>query len=291
MLIVDVIISGLVLGGLYALIALGLNLQYGVARIMNLSYGEVMVAGAFAALVATVGGGLNPFIALALAAPAAFITSFAIYRVLLMPLVQRAASPGQLEADSILATFGILFVIQGILLVMFGGQYQSYGFLATPVSILGTTQSLNKLVALGFALGLGGGLYLVMMHTRMGAALRAVAINPASAQLVGIDPTLASAIAFGIGGALTAGAGVLLSMFLTFNAAIGVMFTMKALIVVIMGGVGNLLGGLVAGLLLGLTESIVATYADPGLTLASNYALFLLVLLIRPAGLFGKPVR
>ena len=288
MILVDVIISGLVLGGLYALIALGLNLQYGVARIMNLSYGELMMGGAFLALIVTVSMGLNPFVALLIAAPGAFLLAFGIYRVLLMPLVRRAASPGQLEVDSILATFGLLFIIQGVLLVAFGGQYQSYGFLSTPVSILGSTQSLNKLVALGFALALGIGLYLGLTRTRLGSALRAVAISPASARLVGIDTTFAAAVAFGIGGALTAAAGVLLSMFLTFNATLGVMFTMKALIVVIMGGVGNLLGGLVAGLLLGLVESFVATFVDPGLTLASNYALFLLILLVRPTGLFGR---
>ena len=101
----------------------------------------------------------------------------------------------------------------------------------------------------------------------------------------------ASAFAFALGGALVAAGGVLVSMFLTFNASMGVVFTMKALIVVIMGGVGNMLGALVAGLLLGLAETSVARLVDPGLTLAVNYALFLAVLLWRPTGLFGRTAR
>ena len=118
-----------------------------------------------------------------------------------------------------------------------------------------------------------------------------MAVDPVSAQLVAIDVRRASAFAFALGGALVAAAGVLVSMFLTFNASIGVGFTMKALIVVIMGGVGNMLGALVAGLLLGIGETAVARLLDPGLTLAATYALFLVVLLIRPTGLFGRPAR
>ena len=115
-----------------------------------------------------------------------------------------------------------------------------------------------------------------------------MAVDPAAARLVAIDVAKISAFAFALGGALVAAAGVLISMFLTFSATSGVVFTMKALIVVVMGGVGNLLGCLVAGLALGLSESLVATFVDPGLTLAVNFALFLGVLLVKPAGLFGQ---
>ena len=101
----------------------------------------------------------------------------------------------------------------------------------------------------------------------------------------------AAGLAFALGGALAATGGVLLSMYLTFSANIGVVFTMKALIVVIMGGVGNVLGALLAGLILGLAESFVATFGDPGLTLAATYAIFLLILLVKPEGLFGRAAR
>lgn len=285
------LLTGITLGGMYALVAMGLTLQYGVARIMNLSYGEILVAAAFAVFWLFTAAGLNPLLGLAVVVPAAFIASWLIYRILLLPLVRRARTRDALEVDSILATFGLLFVVQGIMLVLFGGAYYSYSFLAIPVNVFGVTIAANRLLALAFAAVIGLALYLGLTRTRAGTALRAVAVDPVSAQLVAIDVRAAAAIAFALGGALVASGGVLVSMFLTFNANIGVVFTMKALIVVIMGGVGNMLGALVAGLILGLTETFVATWIDPGLTLAATYAIFLIILLVRPQGLFGRSGR
>jgi branched-chain amino acid transport system permease protein len=167
----------------------------------------------------------------------------------------------------------------------------SYSYLSIPVQVLGSALAVNRLLALGFAVAIGVAIYLGLTRTRIGTAIRAVAVDPVSAQLVAIDVRRASAFAFALGGALVASAGVLISMFLTFNASMGVEFTMKALIVVIMGGVGNMLGAIFAGLLLGIGETAVARLLDPGLTLAATYALFLAVLLIRPTGLFGRPAR
>jgi branched-chain amino acid transport system permease protein len=291
MLLVDIILTGLIVGGMYALIALGLTLQYGVARIMNLAYGEFFVAAALGAFWLYTGMAVSPLVALLVVMPVAFVVNWIIYMVLLVPLVRRARNQGMLEVDSILATFGLLFAIQGIGLAAFGGQYFSYSYLSIPVSVLGSALAVNRLVALGFAVGIALTLYMALTRTRLGTAIRAVAVDPVAAQLVAIDVRRASAFAFALGGALVAAGGVLGSMFLTLNAAMGVVFTTKALIVVIMGGVGNLLGALVAGLLLGIAETFVARLVDPGLTLAVNYALFLAVLLWRPTGLFGSAVR
>lgn len=283
----DALFSGLTLGGMYALVAMGLTLQYGVARIMNLSYGEMLVAAAFAAFWLFTAAGVTPLLGMLVVLPAAFALTWLIYRVLLVPLVRRARTRDALEVDSILATFGLLFVVQGVMLVLFGGAYYSYTFLAVPLQVFGVTVAANRLLALGFAAVIGLVIYLGLTRTRAGTAVRAVAVDPVSAQLVAIDVRATAAFAFALGGALVASGGVLVSMFLTFNANIGVAFTMKALIVVIMGGVGNLLGCLIAGLILGLTETFVATWIDPGLTLAATYVIFLTVLLVRPQGLFG----
>jgi branched-chain amino acid transport system permease protein len=289
--LLDVLLSGLVLGGIYALVAVGLTLQYGVARIMNLAYGEFTIAACFAAYVLFTAAGMSPILALAVAMPASFAVNWAIYQGLMTPLVRRAPNAGALEVDSILATFGLLFVVQGVMLVLFGGTYFSYSYLAVPVDVLGSALAANRLLAAGIALALALGLWLVLTRTRVGTAVRAVAVAPQSAPLVGIDVRAYAAFAFALGGALVAAAGVLVSMFLTFNASMGVVFTMKALIVVIMGGVGNVMGALVAGLILGLAESFTAGFLDSGLTLAVNFALFLAILLWRPSGLFGKPAR
>lgn len=287
----NAVLTGLMLGGMYALIAMGLTLQYGVARIMNLSYGEFLVAAAFASYWLFTGWALSPLLGLTLVIPISFGASYALYRVLLTPLVRRARTRDALEVESILATFGMMFIVQGIMLAMFGGAYYSYSFLAIPVELLGESLALNRLMAFGLAVVIGLALYLALTRTRIGTSIRAVAVDPAAAQLVAINVTQTSALAFALGGALVATAGVLISTFLTFSASSGVVFTMKALIIVVMGGVGNLLGCLVAGLLLGLSEALVATYVDPGLTLAVNFALFLTVLLIKPAGLFGRAQR
>ncbi|WP_382321272.1 branched-chain amino acid ABC transporter permease [Hydrogenophaga sp. UC242_53] len=288
MALIDALLNGLTLGGVYALIAMGLTLQYGVARIMNLAYGQMLIAAAFAAYALFTTFALSPLLGLLLIAPAAFALNWLLYQLLLTPLVRRAKTSEALEVDSILATFGLLFVIEGIVLVIFGGNYYNYDYLGQVITLLGSPLKANRLLALGFAVVIGVGLYLVLHHTRRGTALRAVAVSPTSAQLVAIDVRKAAAFAFALGGGLVAASGTLVSMFFTINASMGVVFTMKALIVVIMGGVGNLMGCLVAGLLLGLTESLVRTFVAPGLTLAVTFGLFLLVLIIRPTGMFGK---
>lgn len=289
--LLSTILTGLVLGGTYALVAMGLTLQYGVARIMNLAYGDLIIAASFGALVLFSAFGINPLLGMLLVIPAGFALSWAIYAIMLQPLARRSQDRGRLEGDSILVTFGLLFVIQGVALVVFGSGFQSYSFLAIPVDILGTTLAANRLLAFILAVVFGLGLFLLLTGTRFGTVIRAVAANPGSAPLVGINVDSVARFAFALGGALAAAGGVVVSMYLTFSATMGVVFTMKALIVVIMGGVGNLLGALAAGLILGLVETFVSSYVDPGLTLAATYLIFLTVLVIRPQGLFGKAAR
>lgn len=289
--LLDILLAGSTLGGLYGLIAMGLTLQYGVARIMNLSYGEFLIAPAFLAYLGVTAWGLSPILMLLLVLPLGFVVQWLVYQLLLTPLVRRTGAGPALEVDSILATFGLMFVVQGVMMVAFGGNYHSYTYLSTPVQILGSTVAANRLLVLGVAIALGLGLYLLLTRTRMGTVVRAVSVAPRFAPLVGIDVRFTAALAFGLGGAMVAASGVLVSMFLPFSAAMGTMFAMKALIVVIMGGVGNLMGCLLAGMMLGFAETLVATFIDPGLTLAVNYALFLGVLLLRPTGLFGKGAR
>lgn len=285
------VISGLVLGGTYALIAMGLTIQYGIARIMNLAYGETIIAAAFLAYVLYGQWGIDPVLGLLIAVPIGFAFGYVIYGLMLRPLVLRSASRESLEIDSILATFGLLFVVQGVMLVVFGSNYTSYNYLNVGIDVFGAVVAANRLLALALAIVIGGGLYLLLTRTLWGTALRAVAVAPKSAPLVGIDVNRAARFAFAIGCSLAAAGGVVVSTYQTFTATAGVVFTMKALVVVIMGGVGNILGALSAGLILGLVETFVASYLDPGLTLAATYLIFLAVLLWRPAGLFGRSSR
>ncbi len=151
------LIFGLVLGGTYALIALGLSLQYGISRIMNLAYGEVIAASAFGAFVLFTATGINPILGLIIVVPLGWGLSWLIYDLMMRPLTARAAGTGRLEVDSILATFGLLFVIQGIMLVAFGSDFTSYSFLNQGVEVLGVTVALNRLIAFAMSVIIGGG--------------------------------------------------------------------------------------------------------------------------------------
>ncbi len=284
---IDILVSGLLLSGTYALVAMGLNLQYGVARIMNLANGEILVLGALAAFWLYTTSQISPLLTVILVIPVSFLGNWLIYRFLLTPLVRRSKSQGALEVESILATFGMTFILIGIMVSIEGGFF-AYKYLSEPITILGSTTSLNRLVAFLIACLIGLVTYLWLNHTRPGVAVRAVAVSTEASGLVGINVYRMSAIAFALGGAIAAVGGVLISTFITLDASIGVVFTMKALIIVIMGGVGDIRGSIVAAAILGIVETGVATLIDPGLTLASAYFIFVLILLFRPRGIFGR---
>ena len=285
----EVLLGGLLLGGMYGLIALGLNLQYGVSRILNLAYGEFLIGGAFIAFFTVMSGWqLNPLLSLFASVPIAFMLNWLIYRCLMLPLVKRAPDQDALDADVVLVTFGLFFVLQGLAVVNWSGDLRGYSFLAEGRNVLGAVLALNRLVAFLGACSLALALFIVLRHTRVGAALRAITIDPVAAELMGVDVRRFSALAFAAGGALAATAGMLVSTFISFSATTGVEYTLKALIVVIMAGVGRVTGTLAAGLLLGVVEQMGGYLLDPGLTLAINFGLFALILLLRPTGLFTR---
>ena len=173
-------------------------------------------------------------------------------------------------------------------MVSIEGGFFAYKYLSMPISVIGSTTSLNRLIAFIIAVFIGFMLYLWLNHTRSGVAVRAVSVSTEASGLVGINVPRVSALAFALGGAITAVGGALISTFITLDASIGVVFTLKALIIVIMGGVGDIRGAIVAAVILGVVETTVATLIDPGLTLAAAYFIFLLILLFRPQGLFGR---
>jgi branched-chain amino acid transport system permease protein len=290
-LVLDFVLAGFVIGGIYALIAIGLNLQYGVARVLNLAYGEfLMLAGYLAFWLFTLAD-LSPIVTLFIGVPAAFAGSWLLFMYVLHPLFSRTQKPGKREVDSLLSTFGLLFVLQGVALVLWGGTDRFYDFLSVQVGVLGVGMTANRLVALVAALALALATYAALRFSKTGRALRSIASNPAASPLVGIDVVRYSAIAFAAGGSLAAVAGILLSSFVGINPTIGLTYTIKALIVVTMGGIGHVLGGLVAGLLLGMAETFGAFLLDPGLITAISFGIFALVLLWKPEGLFGGSSR
>ncbi len=291
MVLLDFLLAGLVVGGIYALIAIGLNLQYGVARVLNLAYGEFLMLAGYLAFWGFSLLGAPPFVTVLVGVPVAFAASWLLFVYVLHPLLGRARDQGKREIDSILSTFGLLFVLQGVALVLWTGTDRAYSFLAVPINLFGAVIGANRAVVLIAALVLAAAVYAFLRYSMIGRALRSIASNPQAAPLVGVDVERYSAIAFAAGGALAAMAGILLSSFIGINPTVGVAYTMKALIVVVMGGIGQVLGGLVAGLVLGMAETMAALLLDPGLITVINFAIFSIVLLWRPQGLFGPSAR
>src|SRR5579871_695231 len=184
---IETVIGGLILGGLYALVAIGFNLQYGVARIVNLAYGEFLMGAAFAAFWLFTLGHISPIVALIFSVPVTFGANWLAYRYLMIPLVRRARTREQLEGESILATFGLLFVLRGAATLAFSANNRFYDYFGSPVQIAGFTFAANRVLAFGVACLFGVAIWFTLTRTRFGAAMRALALDPTGARLVGID--------------------------------------------------------------------------------------------------------
>jgi branched-chain amino acid transport system permease protein len=287
---IDVIITGLILGGLYALIAVGLSLQYGVGRVLNVSHGEFII---FAALVTyslyTVTG-IHPLVAITVVAPILFMVGFALDRTLFNDLRRTSFDEDHFEGRSLLVSFGLLFVIQNLMLVFWGAGLRGYSVLNTPVEILGRRYGFNRLITLLVAVTVSVAFYLFIRHTRLGKAIRAAAERPDMAEALGVNRKRVLAICFGLGAGLAGLAGVLYSMMFEIQASRGIELTVVAIVVVVVGGLGSITGSLIGGFLLGLVISLV-NFIDPSLSLVAFYLIFILVLLVKPSGLLGRQIH
>jgi branched-chain amino acid transport system permease protein len=285
--ILDILIAGLLLGGLYALIAMGLSLQYGVARVLNIAHGEFIMLGGMLTWTLYTVFGLNPLLALAVCGPLAFGLGFIIHRTLFKSLLSSSASPGIFESNSMLASFGLLFIIQNLASIYWGPEIRGYSYLRFPVNLGGALFGANRLVTLGFALVIGVAFYLFVARTRLGKAIRAAAQDPVTAGLMGVNINAVLALCFGLGAALAAIAGVLISISYPVNVVMGMEYTIIAIIVIVLGGLGSIPGSFIGGFVLGVVGSIV-TSIDPLLSLAAYYLIFIVLLLVRPTGIMGK---
>ncbi len=283
----NVVIAGLLLGGLYALIAMGLSLQYGVARVANFSHGEFIMLGGMITWTLYTAFGINPLLCLAVCGPLAFILGYILHRTVFKRLSVSSESPAIFESNSMLASFALLFIIQNIAFIGWGPEIRSYTYLRIPVNLAGAVFGANRLVTLGFAIIIGLAFYLFVTRTRMGKAIRAAAQDAATAGLMGVNIDLVLALCFGFGAAMAGMAGMLISMCYPVHVVMGQEYTIIAMIVVVLGGLGSIPGSFIGGFLLGLIGSVV-TYLDPGLSLVAYYLIFILLLLVRPKGIMGR---
>ncbi|TAK41855.1 MAG: branched-chain amino acid ABC transporter permease [Betaproteobacteria bacterium] len=280
--------SGLITGGIYAVVALGLNLQYGLMRIMNISHGEFLMLGAYLTWLAHTVFGINPVAFLPVVAIVLFLTGLAVYRLCFRRITRTSPSVEIIEARSLLVGFGLMYLVQNAAYMTWGADLRGYSFLADAVEIGGARFAGNSLLAFGFAVAASLALLAVLRWTMLGKAIRAMMQSPTGAQLVGIDTAFLHPAVFGAGLALAGVAGALLSMVYEITPGMGEPYTVTALIVITLGGLGSAAGCLAGGMLLGLVEAFGMHFTSPSLKMLLSYAVFIAVLLARPKGLFAR---
>jgi len=280
--------SGLITGGIYAVVAIGLNLQYGLMRIMNISHGEFLMLGAYLTWLAHTVLKVNPLLSLPFVALCLFALGLGVYRLCFRRIARTAPSVEAIEARSLLVSFGLMFLVQNAAYLAWGADLRGYSFLAEPVEIAGARFTANRLVLFGFAVAASLVLLALLWFTLVGKAVRAMMQSPTGAQLVGIDTAVLHPTVFGVGLALAGVAGALLSMVYEISPAMGEPYTVTALIVITLGGLGSTLGALLGGFLLGVVEAFGMHFTSPSLKMLLSYGVFILVLLARPKGLFAR---
>lgn len=287
-LLVQAVLNGLQMGFLYALVAVGLTIIWGLMEMINFAHGEFLMLGMIGAWWASAHWGLDPLLAILPLGLLLYGLGVLVYRQL-MRRVQRGDAFTQ-----IFATVGLFFFLQNGAVAIFTSDFQFVGntFLArlsnTRVSVLGLSLGLPLLIAAGIALVLFLLLYLLIDRTEFGLALQATSEDRESAMLVGIRPQRMYAVAWGLGAALVAIAGAILVNFFAVYPQIGIQFLVLAYAIVALGGFGSIIGTLLAGLLVGVVQSVTAFFLPPAFKDAFVFASYLLIGLFRPQGLFGR---
>jgi branched-chain amino acid transport system permease protein len=282
------ILLGLLIGGLYGLAAAGLSLVFGVMKVLDVAHGELIMLGGYAAFFAVGLLGLDPFGSLALVIPLSLLLGAVLY-LGLFAFVVRADEETRVK-NSLLIGFGLALAFHALatrlwtadersIVTPYGGSVLMLGDLAIP---------LVRLLSLMLAFLLIGGLHLLLARWRWGKAIRATAEDWQAALLTGIDVRRAYLLAFALGTGLAGAAGTLVSIGYSVSPAIGLEWTLKALIVVVLAGLGSMIGTFVGGLVLGVAEAASAAAFGGAYREIVGLVIFVLVLLARPKGLFGK---
>ncbi len=282
--ILQLIINGLLLGGIYALISIGLTLIFGVLEIINFAHGEFLMLAMYATFWLFQLYGVDPYLSLLIIVPASFFFGWVVQRVIIQPML---SSP---TLNQIFATIGLSLILQNIALFLFKADFRtvkpSYGALTFTAGEL--MFSVPRLIAFFLAISLIVVLFIFLKKTFMGKAIRALAQERRAATLMGIDVFRTYQIAFGIGIACVGAAGTILIPIYYVYPTVGSLFVLIAFVVVILGGFNSLVGSLVGGLIIGVVEGLSGFLVSPHLKEAIYFVIFIFILLFKPTGLFGR---
>jgi branched-chain amino acid transport system permease protein len=282
--IIQSILSGLLEGGNYALFSLGLAFVFGIMQIINMAHGEFLVLGGYIAYWLLVKWGVNPLMALPVAALLAGGTSFLSYRI----FIERIRTT--VELNTLILTFGIGIFLSNLYLQLWSADIRniSVGWMENPLHLGGIYISLGEIVTFVISLAAVFFLHLFLRRTKTGKAIRITAIDRDAAALSGINVERVDLLAFSIGGALAGLGGPLLGMLSFVSPITGLHITVKAFILTVLAGVGSIPGLIVAGMILGVGEALTVTFVSSSFRELFGFTLFLVILLVRPSGLFGK---
>ncbi len=279
------ILNGILLGGLYALIAIGMSMMFGIVKLVNLAHGDMMILSSYLAMVFTAWLGINPFFSLVLTIPAMFIIGFLFQGFLINRVLGKAMEP------PLLVAFGVSIILQNFLLTIFTPDARSIiSSVATRSIVVTDYLSISVLYLVNFLTGLVviGLLYLFFQKTYLGRAIRAASDDQVAAQLMGINTKRTYGFAMGIAMMTAAVAGMLVGMTFTFYPHTGPQYLIIAFGVVVIGGLGSIKGTFVGGFILAMAQLLGAHYFGPGFQLLSGYLVLLIVLALRPQGIFGS---
>lgn len=289
------LVTGLLIGGVYGLVALGLTLIFGVLDIINFAHGALLTVGMYVTFVLYNRYDVDPYLAIVVAVPALFLIGAVVQRLIIHP-ARNAPTHNQL-----LLTLGLALFIENLLLVIFTGTPRSirlsYGrgptdigllTLDFPLRLAGTTITMTKLAAFLFALLLTGLLFLLLQRTDLGKSIRATAQDKEGARLVGIDIDRINLITFGLGSACVGAAAALVLPFLAVDPTVGNTFNITAFVIVVLGGMGSVPGALLGGLVVGLTQELGVVFLPSSTKLIGVFVVFILALMFRPQGLLGR---
>lgn len=277
------IVDGLLMGGIYSLMAIGLTLIFGVMGIINFAQGALMMVGMYVTYWAFALAGIHPYLSLPLSAIALFVIGALIQKGILERVMDAP------EHNLLLITFGIMMVIENTALVIFSPDFKSINipWLSETLKLGSITVSKPKLFAFFIAMSLALILYWFLQRTFIGKAIRGTSLNKTGAALVGIKAERINYITFGLGAGVAAIAGSLMTPIISISPAIGHTFILKTFVVVVLGGLGNILGAFVGGLIIGVSEALGGAFLSGTLNELVIYVIFILILIFRPKGIFG----
>jgi len=282
------IITGIMTGSIYGLLAMGLTLQYGICQVLNISHGEFLMLAAMLTWTLSTAFGISPLLAVAIIGPLLFVVGFLLQITLFRTLKARTPSPPVFEGSALLVAFGLFYIISFVARINWGARDYVNTILTDRVSFLGTSFGLNQIIACVIAVAIGVAVYLFMSRTRPGRAIRATAEDPATAGLMGVNTNMILALSFGLGALLAGIGGIMTSWRNPISTYIGFNNTVIALVVVTLGGLGSVPGSFIAGILIGIVSRLVSGLWNPLLIVPVYYAILMVLLLVRPAGLLGK---